>query len=111
MNEKIIRICEQKFIYLNYSDRTKENYISHINRFLDSIGSKQVIHLNSNDFQNYLDNYNFTSISQQNQIINSIRFLYKYGLNKKYIVYNVLHKISTGIESENLPNYSKLIKR
>ena len=32
----------------------------------------------------YLDNYNFTSVSQQNQIINAIRFLYKYGLNKKY---------------------------
>jgi site-specific recombinase XerD len=32
----------------------------------------------------YLDNYNFTSVSQQNQIINAIRFLYKFGINKKY---------------------------
>ena len=31
-----------------------------------------------------MDNYKFTSISQQNQVINAIRFLYKYGLNKKY---------------------------
>jgi len=31
-----------------------------------------------------MDNYNFTSISQQNQVINAIRFLYKFGLDKKY---------------------------
>jgi len=84
MNEKIIKICEQKFIYLNYSPRTKENYLSHIRRFLKIIGDKQVIHLSAKDFQNYLDNFEFTSTSQQNQIINSIRFLYKFGLSKKY---------------------------
>jgi integrase/recombinase XerD len=83
-NEKIIRICEQKFIYLNYSNRTKENYIIHIKRFLESLDEKQVIHCNSKDFQLYLDKYSFTSISQQNQVINAIRFLYKYGLERKY---------------------------
>jgi len=84
MNDKIIKICEQKFIYLNYSSKTKDMYIHYINQFLKSIGEKQIIHCNSKDFQNYLNNYKFTSISQQNQVINSIRFLYKYGLNKKY---------------------------
>lgn len=84
LNEKIIKICEQKFIYLNYSPQTKENYMYHIKSFVKSIGDRQIIHLNSKDFQNYLDNYNFSSVSQQNQVINSIRFLYKYGLDKKY---------------------------
>lgn len=84
LNEKIIKICEQKFIYLNYSKHTQGNYIYHIKDFLKSIGNRQVAHLNSKDFQNYLDNYNFTSVSQQNQVINSIRFLYKYGLKRKY---------------------------
>ena len=83
-NQKIIKICEEKFIYLNYSPRTKENYISHIKRFLQSLGDKQIIHCNANDFQSYLNGYNFTSISQQNQVINAIRFLYKEVLNKKY---------------------------
>jgi len=87
-NQKIIKICEEKFIYLNYSPRTRENYMSHINRFLESLGEKQIIHCNSSDFQNYLDSYKFSSVSQQNQIINSIRFLYKFGLNRKY------HKVS-----------------
>jgi hypothetical protein len=84
LNKKIIKICEEKFIYLNYSPRTKNNYLSHIKQFLKSIGDKQVSHLSARDFQTYLDNYNFSSISQQNQVINAIRFLYKSGLNKKY---------------------------
>jgi integrase/recombinase XerD len=83
-NQKIIKICEQKFIYLNYSPRTNHNYLSHIKRFIDSLGDKQIIHCNSEDFQNYLNNYNFTSVSQQNQVINAIRFLYKEVLGKKY---------------------------
>ena len=86
MNEKgvaTLKICEQKLNYLNYSKRTVENYLSHIKRFL-IIQSKSAAHLNAKDFQDYLDNYNFSSISQQNQVINSIRFLYKYGLDKKY---------------------------
>jgi site-specific recombinase XerD len=83
-NQKIIKICEDKFIYLNYSPRTRENYLSHIRRFLDSLGDRQIIHCNSNDFQSYLDTYKFTSVSQQNQVINAIRFLYKFGLDRKY---------------------------
>ena len=83
-NQKNIKICEEKFIYLNYSPRTRENYMSHIKRFLESLEEKQIIHCNSTDFQSYLDNYKFTSISQQNQVINSIRFFYKEVLNKKY---------------------------
>jgi site-specific recombinase XerD len=83
-NQKIIKICEEKFIYLNYSPRTRDNYMSHIKSFLESLGDKQIIHCNSNDFQSYLDSYTFTSVSQQNQVINSIRFLYKEVLNKKY---------------------------
>ena len=84
MNQKIIKICEEKFIYLNYSPRTKDNYLSHIKDFVKTLENKQIAHCNSKDFQAYLDDYKFTSVSQQNQVINSIRFLYKFGLNKKY---------------------------
>lgn len=76
-------ICKQKLEYLNYSPKTKKLYLSYIDKFLNSI-NKYPTELNSNDFQSYLDNYSFTSVSQQNQIINAIRFLYKFGLNKKY---------------------------
>lgn len=84
MNQKIIKICESKFIYLKYSPRTKINYLHHIKDFLSSLSDKQVAHCSSREFQSYLETYKFTSISQQNQVINAIRFLYKHGLNKKY---------------------------
>lgn len=76
-------ICNQKLKYLNYSDRSIKSYLYYINQFLDSIEIPPT-RLKSQDFQSYLDNYNFTSVSQQNQVINGIRFLYKFGLNKKY---------------------------
>lgn len=77
------KICEQKLKYLNYSDRTSECYLHYINQFLDKTEISPT-RLGSQDFQSYLDNYQFTSVSQQNQVINAIRFLYKFGLDKKY---------------------------
>ena len=69
--------------YLNYSDRTISTYLYYIEEFIKT-QSKSLPVLSSLDFQKYLDDYNFSSTSQQNQIINSIRFLYKKVLNKKY---------------------------
>jgi integrase/recombinase XerD len=86
MNEKglaTLKIYDQKLRYLNYSKRTIKIYIWYINQFLKS-QSKSCEHLNSKDFQLYLDNYKFTSIAQQNQVINSIKFLYEKVLEKKY---------------------------
>ena len=76
-------ICNQKLKYLNYSDRTIKSYLFYIKQFLDNTKIPPT-RLKSNDFQSYLDQYNFTSVSQQNQVINAIRFLYKFGLEKKY---------------------------
>jgi integrase/recombinase XerD len=84
LNNKIINICEKKLIYFNYSKNTINNYIHHIKLFLVYLNNKQISHVNSFDFQNYLDNYKFSSVSQQNQVINSIKFLYEKVLDKKY---------------------------
>ena len=76
-------ISKQKMEYLNYSDKTILNYLSYIKQFLNEINTPPS-RLNSIHFQKYLNNYKFTSVSQQNQVINAIRFLYKEVLNKKY---------------------------
>ena len=76
-------ICNQKLKYLNYSDRTIKSYLFYINQFLTNTKISPT-RLTSSDFQSYLDGYSFTSTSQQNGVINAIRFLYKFGLNKKY---------------------------
>ena len=76
-------ISKRKMEYFRYSPRTIKMYLYYINQFLENI-EKYPTSINSSDFQTYLDNYKFTSISQQNQVINSIRFLYKEVLGKKY---------------------------
>jgi integrase/recombinase XerD len=69
--------------YYNYSERTISNYLLYINKFLGNCNVPPT-RLASEDFQNYLNNYKFSSVSQQNQVINSIKFLYKEVLGKKY---------------------------
>ena len=76
-------ISKQKLKYLNYSEKTINVYLFYINQFL-KYNHTAPTRLTSSDFQLYLDNYVFTSVSQQNQVINAIRFLYKEILNKKY---------------------------
>ena len=83
MNEELLKILKQKLKYFNYSNKTIEMYCHYVSKFLVSI-NKYHQHLVSSDFQNYLNNYKFTSTSQQNQIINAIKFLYEKVLNKKY---------------------------
>jgi len=83
LQRSVLKICEEKFKYFNYSKRTSDMYIHYISKFLEWTG-KYSQHLNSYDFQNYLNQYEFSSISQQNQIINAIKFLYKIVLDKKY---------------------------
>jgi site-specific recombinase XerD len=82
-HDDILKICEQKLKYFNYSKRTIEVYCHYIEKFLIQT-DKYHQHLVSSDFQNYLNTFNFSSISQQNQIINAIKFLYEKVLNKKY---------------------------
>jgi site-specific recombinase XerD len=74
---------KNKLKYLNYSNSTIQIYCHYLNKFL-IFTNKYSLHLTSKDFQSYLDSYKFTSISQQNQIINAIKFYYEKVLNRKY---------------------------
>lgn len=79
----LYNICEQKLNYLGFSENTKKIYLHYIIKFNNSVG----IHYsryNSTHFSCFLLNYKYTSISQQNQVINAIKFLYEKVLNRKY---------------------------
>jgi len=82
-HDEVLKIVRSKLKYFNYSDRTITGYSHYIEKFLIKV-NKYPQHLVSSDFQSYLNEYTFTSISQQNQIINAIKFLYERVLNKKY---------------------------
>jgi len=79
----LYKIAEQKMYYFNYSENTIKIYLHYIDEFVKSI-NKHHSRITSKDFSDYLKDYNFTSVSKQNQVINAIKFLYKKVLNKKY---------------------------
>jgi len=83
MYNNILKIYVEKLKYFNYSKRTTEIYLHYFNKFLIQV-NKYPQHLTSFDFSNYLLSYKYSSISQQNQIINAIKFGYEKVLNKKY---------------------------
>jgi len=80
---KLCEIAEQKLKYFNYSNNTIKIYLHYINEFLNNI-NKFESKITSIDFQTYLNNYKFSSVGQQNQLINAIKFLYEKVLDKKY---------------------------
>ena len=80
----LYEITEQKLYYLKYSKNTIKTYLGFINEFENSIG-KHYSRLNSNDIQKYLGEYKFTSVSQQNQVISTLKFAWEKGLGKKYL--------------------------
>lgn len=81
--DHILKIVNKKLKYFNYAKNTIKVYLHYTEEFLIHT-NKNYQHLNSEDFQSYLDSYTFTSISKQNQVISSIKFLYEKVLNKKY---------------------------
>jgi len=80
---EILKIYEQKLKYLNYSDRTIQAYSHYVSKFLEKV-DKYPQHITSADFNNYFSGYKFISVSQQNQVINAVKFLYDKVLNRKY---------------------------
>ena len=68
-------ICKAKLQYLNYSPKTQSTYLHYIEQFLNATKIPPS-RLTSQDFQSYLDNFNFTSKSKshkrQSQILNLI---------------------------------------
>lgn len=81
--DKILKMYSEKLKYFRYSKNTVKCYYHYVAEFLE-FTKKNYQHLTSNDFTFYLDNYKFSSTSQQNQVISAIKFLYEKVLNKKY---------------------------
>ena len=78
------KIAKQKLQYFRYSQRTVEVYCHYIDKFLIYYSSISPTRLTGAHFQTYLDGFKFSSSSQQNQVINAIKFLYDKVLNRKY---------------------------
>lgn len=73
---------EKSLRFKNYADNSIKTYKHYVEVFLSSF-SKDVYHISQKEAVKWLKDYNYTSISMQNQIISSIKLLYKYVLNVK----------------------------
>lgn len=73
---------EKKLRFRNYSEQTIKTYISYASKFLLAY-NKDVYHIPIKEAKSYLEDYSYSSISQQNQIISSIKNLYKEVVGSK----------------------------
>lgn len=91
----------------NYSEQTISNYSCYLLKFLFDL-NVDPHNLTLKQLNDYLLNFNYTSTSQQNQIINSLKLFYELILNKKYIH---LNKIKRPKKEKSLPkviSYSEI---
>lgn len=93
--EKFSKILTNK----GYSERTIQTYVHYLEKALIEIG-KNPYHVTLKDIENYLLNFNYTSTSQQNQIIGSLKLFAKYILGKKDVH---LSKIERPRKEKKLP--------
>jgi integrase/recombinase XerD len=81
-SESTLKVMGKTMRVNNYSARSIETYIHYASKFLTHF-NKDPYHINQTEINHYLLNFNYSSVSQQNQIISSVRFLCEKVLNKK----------------------------
>ena len=82
-NSKDLKIYIETLNYFKYSSNTIKIYSHYLTEFLNKT-DKYNQHIVASDYEIFLKSYNFSSTSQQNQIINAIKFYYEKVLKKKY---------------------------
>lgn len=96
----ILNIYQRRLRVKNYSERTIETYSYYLKQFIINSDIKDPYQLTTGQMIKYLQEYNYTSISQQNQIINGLKQLYKRILNRSDIH---LSKIERPRKEKKLP--------
>ena len=97
---KILKIYEQKLRFKNYSNRTIDTYLCYLEKFLIDENITDPYQIRLSQIKNYLENKVYSSNSQQNQVIGSLKLFAKYILNKKEVH---LDKIERPKKQKNLP--------
>jgi site-specific recombinase XerD len=96
---KVIKIYIEKLTFLNYSTRTIETYSCYLEKFLVTL-NKNPYHITTKDIEGFLLDQTYSSISQQNQYIGSLKLFAKYILGKSYVH---LNKIKRPRKEKKLP--------
>lgn len=97
---KILEIYKNKLLFKNYSNRTIEVYCYYLEDFLKQLNIKDPRQVSTKQIVSFLELKKFSSISQQNQYIGSLKLFAKLILNKKDIH---LNKIERPKRNKTLP--------
>lgn len=79
MNKKgksTLEKMELKLRFERYAESTIKTYLGYAEMFLSHF-SQDIYHIPIKDVSHFLENFNYTSTSQQNQIISSVRYLFE----------------------------------
>jgi site-specific recombinase XerD len=72
----------------NYSEQTIASYCGYVHKFLCNY-DKDPYHISVIEAKAYLQDYEYTSVSQQNQIINGVKFFYREIVGLKLKTLNI----------------------
>ena len=97
---QVLNVFEKRLRLKNYSERTIKTYLFYSKQFLINTNVKDAYQLTTKELISYLESYNYTSISQQNQVINALKLFYKCILNRADIH---LSKIERPRKEKHLP--------
>jgi len=82
---KILKIFQEKLRYKNYSEKSINLYTSYLKNFLETIDIKDPYQIRTQQIIFFLETYQYSSTSQQNQYIGTLKLFAKYILGKKDI--------------------------
>jgi integrase/recombinase XerD len=82
---KILKIFQEKLRYKNYSENSINLYASYLKNFLEIINIKDPYQIRTQQIISFLETYQYSSTSQQNQYIGTLKLFAKHILGKKDI--------------------------
>lgn len=85
MRSNFLNTLIKKLRYKNYAERTIEIYTGYILEFLNASKTNDPYQVSTTQIESYLLNYTYTSVSQQNQVISSLKCFAKIVLNRSSI--------------------------
>lgn len=94
---KILKIYEQKLRYKRYANRTIEVYIHYVKVFLEHQNIKDPYQVSLRQITNYLETRKYSSVSQQNQIIGSLKLFARHILGKSELRVNKIERPRSSI--------------
>lgn len=89
---QILEVYIKKLRYKRYAENTIDSYVPYLKEFLLVENIKDPYQVSTKQITNYLESKTYTSVSQQNQVIGSLKLFAKHVLGKKDMHLNKIER-------------------